>query len=814
MKRILSILLVCALLTGLAGTLAVEDPDQMPGQQETPIWIDPVPTDPTEPADPVAPTLPTDPAVPTLPSDPTSAAEPASQPTTSDGFVTFYPSEKLIEIIKEYEGFSPTPFRDAGNWSIGYGLHGNLESLPSYLSEAEADGILRRDLNRRAATLNEYFRKVGFHATQGQFDALVDLTYNTGPSWIGKCRLATAIENGLENYSDVEIADFLGVFCHVDGTVLDQLLKRRLHDVSMFLYGDYTGKSAERFVVVRCNENGGYIERDISFYIKGEPYGELPTATKKGARLLGWKKSDGELLKETDIAEEDLKVKAVWYDSMYAPEDPTEPTVRTAPTEETKATEPAAVPTEPAPAAQEILFRDVSTTDWFCSYVSSLSADGVVNGYPDGTFRPQGSVTVAEALKLILLASGYDEQAPTGTHWASGYISFALAQGFLQESDSRKPDREITRLLVAQIAAAALNLPDDTTVSPFVDTVDGSVLALYSAGIVQGSYVNDIPVYKPQDSLTRAEVSAIVWRIRELVRLSAVLPEEDELPDEEYDLPPSTYDPLLFRREGKFLRYGDVQTLNGIDVSSHNGDIDWAAVAADGVDFVFIRVGFRGYGSEGTMNADTKFEQNIRGAQSVGLKVGVYFYSQAVTTSEALEEADFVLDAIRGYRIDYPVVFDWEFVNLRSARTFSLSRGMLTACTKAFCDRIEAAGYRSMTYFSKYIGTTRCYLADLLDYDFWYAQYADMPTLDCPWTIWQYSKTGKINGIEGYTDLNICFYDYALNIDYRPVTAAAAPGTPADSLPTLPAVPDQPTIPTQPATPDQPTSPIVVIPTP
>ena len=760
MRQFFSLLLACALLIGASGALAAEDMTVLIPYVPTDLTTDP--TVPTLPTVPTIPTVPTDPTIPTDPIRPTEPTQSAQTPQSGN----LEASETLVKLIKGWEGFSPTAFRDGASWSIGYGMHGT--NLPSYMTEPEADAQLRRELRSNGAKLNTYLQSVGFTPTQGQFDALLDLTYNVGPNWMGSCRLATAIEEGLSGYTDAEIADFFGVWCHVDGTVLDQLLERRLHNIAIFLYGDYTGEEARRFVTVRFNEGSGQIERDIAFYLKGEPYGELPVATKRGATLLGWQKSDGNMLQPTDIASEDIRVKAVWYDSMYPPETGT----RTTPTDPTTPTS-AAQPTDPTlpltliePTQSAVTFSDAREGDWFYSYVSALSAEGVINGYPDGSFRPQGSVTLAEALKLILLASGYEEQAPEGGHWAGGYLRFAQEKGFLDPADAGSPDGPITRLLVARIAAAALNLPDDTTVSPFVDTVDGAVLALYSAGIVEGSYVNNIPVFKPGDGLTRAEVSAIVWRIRELVKAAVPIPEEDELPG--YYSLPSTYDPLLFHQEGKFMEYGTLQTLRGIDVSSHNGTIDWNAVAAQGIEFAFIRIGFRGYGSTGSMNADTSFEENYAGARAAGLKVGVYFYSQAITEAEALEEADFVITALRGRPVDYPVVFDWEFVNLRSARTFALDRAALTACTRVFCDRVRAAGYTPMTYFSKYIGISRCDLSQLLDIEFWYAQYADMPTLDCPFTIWQYSKTGRLSGIEGFVDLNICFYDYARGIDLTP----------------------------------------------
>ncbi|MEA4823950.1 MAG: GH25 family lysozyme [Clostridiaceae bacterium] len=663
------------------------------------------------------------------------------------------PTERLAEFIKEWEGFTATPISDYQGWSIGYGTNGTWESLPDTITEEEAEILMRQELTECAASVNTYLARWNVMISQTQFDALVSMTYNLGSGWMNGCRLATAIQDGADKYSDVEIADYFGVWCHADGEVLSHLVKRRLTEACLFLYGDYEGTAASQFATVRFNEDGGEIERDIAFYLRGQMYGTLPTATKENAVLIGWQKTDGSMLSAAEIAAEDIQVKAVWYEMF--PADPgqtvTNPTTPTEPV-----TEPVTQPTTPWVNP----YGDVAENVWYYSYVADLSRDGVIDGYPDGTFQPGGSVTLGEALKLILLAAGYPEQAQTGSHWASGYVKFAVEQGFLERSESGNLDATVTRLLIAHIAAAALDLPDDTQVSPFADTMDLSVLALFSAGIIEGSYEGGIPVYKPADGITRAEISAIIWRIRQLVKSSVTLPSEEELPDTVVTLPGGGYDPVYYYMDGSRMRYAGKETLAGIDVSSHNGKIDWKAVAESGVEFAFIRVGFRGYGEDGSMNKDVRFDENIIGAKAAGIKVGVYFYSQATNIAEAMEEADFVLDAIRGYEIDYPVVYDWEVVNLQTARTYGLDRDMLTACMLIFCERIALEGYRPMVYFNKYLATMRCDLTKLLNYDFWYAQYAECPTLDCPYQIWQYSQTGQVDGIDGYVDLNIGFFDY------------------------------------------------------
>ena len=204
------------------------------------------------------------------------------------------------------------------------------------------------------------------------------------------------------------------------------------------------------------------------------------------------------------------------------------------------------------------------------------------------------------------------------------------------------------------------------------------------------------------------------------------------------------------------LLYEGAKTLTGIDVSEHQGDIDWAKVAADGVDFAMIRLGYRG-STKGQLYLDEYFLKNIAGANAAGVKAGVYFYSQAIDPREAEEEARYVLEHIEGYKVDFPVVFDWEIVGGSSARTYSVSRRTLCRCARAFCDAVKAQGYQPMIYFTRYLGYRKYILRDLTDYGFWYAEYGDRPRFAFDFDMWQYSETGQVSGIDGDVDLNIWF---------------------------------------------------------
>ncbi len=213
--------------------------------------------------------------------------------------------------------------------------------------------------------------------------------------------------------------------------------------------------------------------------------------------------------------------------------------------------------------------------------------------------------------------------------------------------------------------------------------------------------------------------------------------------------------------EYRYIENGQTVSLKGVDVSKYQEAIDWNKVAADGVEFAIIRLGFRGMGSKGTCELDPYFKQNVEGAKAAGIEVGVYFFTQATTVEEAKEEAKFVIDNLKGYDITWPVVFDTEEItSYEAARANVLSRKMRTACAKAFLDEIKAAGYTPMLYANTRWSILKLDLEKLSDYDFWYAYYGDELYYPYRFNMWQYTSSGKVDGIKGNADLNISFVDY------------------------------------------------------
>ncbi|MGI6028234.1 MAG: glycoside hydrolase family 25 protein [Candidatus Heteroscillospira sp.] len=195
----------------------------------------------------------------------------------------------------------------------------------------------------------------------------------------------------------------------------------------------------------------------------------------------------------------------------------------------------------------------------------------------------------------------------------------------------------------------------------------------------------------------------------------------------------------------------------GIDVSEHQLEIDWAAVAQSGMaDFAFIRAGYRGY-TEGQMYEDAWYRRNMEGAAENGIDTGVYFFSQAITPEEAEEEARFLLELIEGYDISCPVVYDWEPMHMAEARTEGLSDETLTDCALAFCKVIEEAGYEPMVYVYRHLAYHNYDLGRLADYDLWVGAPGETPDFAYAHSWWQYSYTGSVPGIQGDVDLNLHF---------------------------------------------------------
>lgn len=227
------------------------------------------------------------------------------------------------------------------------------------------------------------------------------------------------------------------------------------------------------------------------------------------------------------------------------------------------------------------------------------------------------------------------------------------------------------------------------------------------------------------------------------------------IPKNNYDFTKIVSDKNDFR----YLEDGRKLSFLGTDISKYQQDVDFYQLKDAGIDFVMLRVGARGYGT-GKIKIDDYFFNNIQKATEAGLDIGVYFFSQAITEQEAIEEANIVIQNLAGYAIQYPVAFDMEYIDNDTARVEVLSKDDKTKVTKAFLDTIKAAGYRPMIYGDKEWLLKRIDLSKLIDYEVWLSQEKEVPNYPYQFSMWQYNTSAKINGINGLADLNMCFIDY------------------------------------------------------
>ena len=434
-------------------------------------------------------------------------------------------------------------------------------------------------------------------------------------------------------------------------------------------------------------------------------------------------------------------------------------------------------------AAEASPFSDLPQEHWSYPYVSALYREGVVGGYPDGTFQGGNDVTWGEVFKLLLLAVDVEEpERDPEKHWAYPYIQLALdnrlVYAFLEEYLDAAP----SRLDVARMAARALDLTDISGESPYEDCADGYVVELFEKGIMEGTVEADgLRYFYPSQPISREELSAVVWRMMNVDYNQGMFWFPNYWLDVLEDVPAITYAPEQFVKDerGRMAYTGGYFT-RGIDVSGHKGEIDWNAVAADDIDFAIIRAGNRLYGRDGSgaVLEDSWFDKNMQGAIAAGLDVGAYFFSNAITLEEAVEEADLLISKLEPYRqyINYPVVCDWEYLGGNKSRAYGVDAKIITDCIDAFCQRVAAAGYQPMFYFNDYCGYVKMDLSKLTQYPFWYAEYADTPDFRYNFQMWQYSSKGKVAGIGSDVDMNLCFVPW-------PGATRRPAASPADPLP-------------------------------
>lgn len=222
---------------------------------------------------------------------------------------------------------------------------------------------------------------------------------------------------------------------------------------------------------------------------------------------------------------------------------------------------------------------------------------------------------------------------------------------------------------------------------------------------------------------------------------------------QEETLPTNTYHEEDFIQTDDYLRYADEGNKIGVDVSAHQGVIDWEQVHDAGIEFAVIRAGYRG-STEGKLYEDAQFRYNMEEAENAGIATAVYFYSQAVSVEEAEEEAEFVCELLEAAKPELPVFFDWEEGD-GSGRTSEAGYVPVTELAIAFCEKIKSAGYDAGVYFNLHFAYHQLNMAQLQDYTLWLAEYNLPPTYQYRYDWLQYSDGGTVPGIGTFVDMDM-----------------------------------------------------------
>jgi len=222
------------------------------------------------------------------------------------------------------------------------------------------------------------------------------------------------------------------------------------------------------------------------------------------------------------------------------------------------------------------------------------------------------------------------------------------------------------------------------------------------------------------------------------------------------------FDMKFLKKKGKAFyttkKNAPYRVVNGVDISRHQGEVDFDLLKKNGYEFVILRLAYRRYGYEsGNLVKDENFDRYYEDAKNAGFKIGVYVYSQAINDEEALEEARIVIDNLTPDMLDLPVVYDPEFVFYDEARTDCVAEEVFCRNTELFFDEIEKAGFTTMLY-ANLMWKFFVFTPELLNrYEMWFAQYSKKPTSPYKFTFWQYSGGTKIDGVEKPCDMNVWF---------------------------------------------------------
>ncbi len=288
------------------------------------------------------------------------------------------------------------------------------------------------------------------------------------------------------------------------------------------------------------------------------------------------------------------------------------------------------------------------------------------------------------------------------------------------------------------------------------------IIAVLSAALLLGVIVLCLPYFEAEQTISEdPEDIRQEDRVDLATQPTFFEPTESATEPENPTIPPdrNPYDRFDFQyNRNNYLLLQNLPSMAGVDVSQHQGQIDWEKVADSGIEFAMIRLGYRGYGKKGTLVKDEYANYNLTEAKAEGLKIGAYFFSQALSIREADQEIDFMLDILGSHKLDLPIVLDWE-IPTEDARTVGMDARTLTDIQLHFIEVMTEKGYEPMIYFNWHQSSTLYYLSELEEAPFWLALYQDRMTY--PWKVefWQYTDKGTVPGINGPVDLNVYMPD-------------------------------------------------------
>ena len=388
--------------------------------------------------------------------------------------------------------------------------------------------------------------------------------------------------------------------------------------------------------------------------------------------------------------------------------------------------------------------------------VAAMTAQGYLNDSWDGNFRPTDPITRAEIINILSNMINTLIQTNEKVYWdIPGTLMINSAEG-----------ATLTNMTIHGDLIVAPGVTGDIAVSNL--SVMGNIRNFSTAKLVEIRTPEEAPG-EPEEPDAPAIRPEQVYEPGKTTG-DTILYSGKEIPVYEERDPLRLYEGDFHWENGRLVYDGRAfKTRFGIDVSAYQNrasgeskTIDWDAVRDDGVDFVMVRVGYRGTGQAGTLNQDEFYAQNIDGAMAAGLETGVYFFAQAITVEEAIEEADFVIELLRDHEIDGPVAYDWEMHD-SSYRVYGTSPEMATACAIAFCERIKEAGYTPMIYAGQYVSYIKYDQGAISQYLSWYPEYKSdkseklYPTFYYQMDYWQFSSNCYVNGIGGRVDGNLQF---------------------------------------------------------